>query len=129
MSMTPSLASPAEVLTALNEAWVSGRLEELEHLLHPRSVFVGPDLTRLAEGRAACVASYRDFLAAATVHEFEERDARVDEYDSTAVVSYRYRISYESGDNQRDEEGREALVLAKAEHGWQIAWRQVLVSP
>jgi hypothetical protein len=129
MTMNPSKLSPAEVLTALNAAWVAGRLADLERLLHPRSVIVGSDLTRLAEGRAACVASYRDFLAAVTVHAFEERDIRAEEYDGTAVVSYSYRINYESGGEQYVDDGREVLVLVRAEYGWQAVWRQVLVAP
>jgi hypothetical protein len=79
MTMNLPHTSPAGVLAALNRAWVTGRLEDLGLLLHPRSVIVGHDLVRLAEGRDACVASYRDFLATVTVHTFAERDVRVQE--------------------------------------------------
>jgi hypothetical protein len=128
MTISPSDLSPAEVLTAVNHAWSSGRLEDLECLLHPRSVIVGPDLTRLADGRGACVASYRDFLAAVTIHKFEVRDVQTEEYEGTAVVSYGYQISYDSGGEQHDDDGRELLVLVSTEHGWQVVWRQVVVA-
>jgi hypothetical protein len=125
-NLKPSSSSPAEVVTAINRAWVSGRLGDLEPLLHPRAIIVGADLSRLAEGRDACIASYRDFLSAATVHEFQERDVRVEEYEGAAVVSYGYRIRYESGGERHQEEGREVLLLVRSVDGWQGAWRQVL---
>jgi hypothetical protein len=124
--MNPPDRSPAELLRALNDAWAAGRLLDLEPLLHPRSVIVGPDLTRLSDGRDACIASYRDFLAAATVRAFEERDVRAEEYNGAAILSYTYRIVYESDGEQHDDEGREVLVLVRGETGWQVAWRQLL---
>jgi hypothetical protein len=126
--MNPARGSPAESLIALNVAWAAGRLDDVERLLHPRAVIVGADLSRLAEGREACVASYRNFLAAVTVVAFAEHDIRAEEYDGTAVVSYSYRIKYESGGEQYDDDGREVLVLVRAEHSWQVAWRQILTA-
>jgi uncharacterized protein DUF4440 len=120
--------SPVELLTALNDAWAAGRLQDLEPLLHPRSVIVGPDLTRLSDGRDACIDSYREFLASSTVHAFEERDVKVEEYDGAAILSYTYRIAYELDGERYDDEGSEVLVLVRADRRWQIAWRQVLAA-
>ena len=121
----PHLA-PAEILCAINRSWVTGRLEDLEPLLHPRAVIVGADLTPLAEGRDACVGSYRDFLDAATVRSFQEHDVRVERYGDTSIVSYR---DYDIEGRRHEQEGREVLVLVASEQGWQAVWRQVLLPP
>jgi Domain of unknown function (DUF4440) len=120
---------PSEVLTAVNRAWRGGRLEELRSFLHPDIVIVGPDLTPVGCGRDACVQSYAEFLAAATVHEFDETQVRLGEYDHAAVVSYDYRIRYESQGVAYDERGREVILLIRQGEIWQVAWRLVLPPP
>jgi uncharacterized protein DUF4440 len=120
---------PSEVLTAVNRAWRGGRLEELRPFFHPDVVIVGPDLTPVGRGRDACVSSYAQFLAAATVHEFEETEVRLDEYDHAAVVSYGYRIRYDLDDVGYDERGREVILLVRRGETWQVAWRLVLPPP
>jgi ketosteroid isomerase-like protein len=124
----PQLA-PAEALRAINRSWVIGRLEDLERLLHPRAVIVGADLTPLAEGREACLGSYRDFLDAATVRSFEEHDVRVEQYGDTSIVSYCYHIDYDIVGRRHEQKGREVLVLVASDQGWQAVWRQVLPPP
>jgi ketosteroid isomerase-like protein len=120
---------PSEVLTAVNRAWRGGRLEELRSFFHPDVVVVGPDLTPVGSGRDACVESYAQFLAAATVHEFEETQVRLDEYGQAAVVSYDYRIRYDVNDVGYDERGREVIILVRQGETWQVAWRLVLPPP
>jgi uncharacterized protein (TIGR02246 family) len=117
---------PTEVFAAFNRAWSDGRLEELPSFFHPDAVIVGPDLAPLGRGRDACVESYAQFLAVATVHEFEATRARVDEYDHAAVVSYDYRIRYESEDGVHDERGSEVILLVRQDETWQVAWRLVM---
>jgi ketosteroid isomerase-like protein len=120
---------PSEVLTAVNRAWCAGRIEELRSFFHPDAVIVGPDLTPVGRGRDACVESYAEFLAAATVHEFDETQVRVDDYGNAAVVSYDYRIRYELKDMTYDERGREVILLVRQDETWQVAWRLVLPPP
>jgi uncharacterized protein (TIGR02246 family) len=120
---------PSEALTAINRAWRAGRLDELRSFFHPDAVIVRPDLTPVGSGRDACVESYAEFLAAATVHEFDETQVRVDEYDRAAVVSYEYRIRYDSNGVAYDERGREVIVLVRQDETWQVAWRLVLPPP
>lgn len=120
---------PAEVLTAVNRAWRAGRIEELRSLFHPDAVIVGPDLEPAGRGRDACVESYAEFLAAATVHEFDETRVRVDDYGHAAAVSYDYRIRYAMNGRTYDERGREVVLLVRQGEAWQVAWRLVLPPP
>jgi ketosteroid isomerase-like protein len=120
---------PTEVVTAVNQAWRDGRFEELGSLFHPDAVIVGPDLTPVARGRDACVQSYAEFSAAATVHEFDETWVRLHEYGNAAVVGYEYRIRYEFKDGAYDERGREVILLVRRDETWQVAWRLVLPPP
>jgi Domain of unknown function (DUF4440) len=134
VSATPSDAAvtrlgPSEVLTAVNRAWRAGRIEELRSLFHPDAVIVGPDLTPVGRGRDACVESYAEFLAAATVHEFDETQVRVDDYGHAAAVSYDYRIRYAMKGMTYDERGREVILLVRQGEAWQVAWRLVLPPP
>jgi hypothetical protein len=120
---------PAEVLTAINRAWRAGRIEELRSLFHPDAVIVGPDLAAVGRGRDACVESYAEFLAAATVHEFDETRVRVDDYGHAAAVSYDYRIRYAMKGMTFDERGREVILLVRQGETWQVAWRLILPPP
>jgi Domain of unknown function (DUF4440) len=120
---------PAEVLTALNRAWREGRMEELRSVFHPDAVIVGPDLTPVGRGRDACIASYAQFMARATVHQFDETQVRIHVYDNAAVVGYDYRIRYDLDDVAYDERGREAILLVWQDESWQVAWRLVLPPP
>ncbi len=120
---------PIEVLTAVNRAWREGRLDDLRSFLHPDAVIVGPDLAPLGRGRDACVESYAQFLAAATVHQFDESRIRLDVYGHAAVVGYDHRIRYDMDGVAHDERGSEVLLLVRHDETWQVAWRLVLPPP
>jgi peptidase E len=120
------LASPGEVVTAINQAWLAGRPRDIAALVHPDMVIAGPGLRPAAVGRAACVRSYEEFRAGVDAVEFTETDRAEYTVGETGVVSYRYRIAYQEGGQRHTDSGRDVFVLSRAGTGWQASWRGVL---
>jgi hypothetical protein len=116
--------SPLELVNAINEAWTEGRAAAaLPDMFTEGAVIVGPDLSRLAEGRDACVASYVQFAAQIELLEFAEFDHRVDSFGGVAVVDYAYRAVYERHGAELTDYGRDVILAVETDSGWQVAWR------
>ncbi len=122
----PDAESIRAVLSALTAAWRSGRTVDVGVLLHPSVVFVRPGFTERAEGRAACVATYEEFLSAALVLRYEETEPSVDVFGDTAVASFHWEMDWEMGGQRSEEAGHDLYVLVRTEGRWLIAWRTLL---
>jgi ketosteroid isomerase-like protein len=114
-----------EAVRKINAAWLEGHFDGLDELFHDRVVVVGPDGTRYAEGKPAVIESYRDFGRRATVSDYRESDGRVDVFEATAVVSYRYDITYAIDGQSSQETGRDIMVLGRHDGRWLAVWRMV----
>jgi Domain of unknown function (DUF4440) len=114
------------VLGALTKAWRTGRTKDIGALLHPSVVFVRPGFSGRAEGRAACVATYDEFLAAALVLRYEEAESVVDVFGKTAVATLRWEMAWELGGQRSEDAGHDVYVLARTDDRWLIAWRTLL---
>ena len=117
------------VLAALTKAWRSGRTQDIRPLLHPSVVFIRPGFSERAEGAAACIATYDEFLAAALVLRYEESEAAVDVFGETAVASFRWEMAWEMGGQRSEDTGHDMYVLARTEGRWLIAWRTLVPAP
>ena len=115
-----------DVVRRLNEAWRAGRAEALASLFHERAVIVDAMHEALAEGREACVESYRTFASSATVEAYEGGAPAVRVFGSTAVVTYPFEMVYRTGGVSYREAGSDALVLTRAGEQWQVVWRQLV---
>jgi hypothetical protein len=114
-----------EAVRRINAAWLEGHFDGLDELFHDRVVVVGPDGTRYAEGKPAVIESYRDFGRRATVSDYRESDGEIDVFEATAVVSYRYDITYSIDGQSSQEAGRDIMVLEKYDGCWLAVWRMV----
>ncbi|MGO8969345.1 MAG: YybH family protein [Myxococcaceae bacterium] len=117
------------VLAALTTAWRTGRTQDIAALLHPSVVFVRPGFAGRAEGRAACVATYDEFLSSALVLRYEEAAPSVDVVGETAVAFFRWEMAWEMGGQRSEETGYDLYVLVRSEGRWLIAWRTLLPTP
>lgn len=118
-----------EALRGITASWRSRRFEDLESYLRPDVIYIAPGFAARLDGRDACIASYRDFLDAATVHEYIESDAVVDLFGDSAVATYRYDIDYSLGGDRYRESGRDVFVFTRVEKGWRAAWRILVPEP
>jgi uncharacterized protein (TIGR02246 family) len=118
------VSSPLALVREINAAWTEGRAAEaLPDLFAEQAVIVGPDMSRLGEGRDACVESYVAFAAATELVEFEEFDHRVDDFGDAAVVDYAYRVVYVSDGEEVTEYGRDVILALRDGERWCMAWR------
>jgi hypothetical protein len=123
---TTADGGPGDVVRRLNEAWRTGRFERMPALFHEQAVIVDAAHQPLAQGRTACVESYRGFVASAAVEEYAEEAPTIARFEGTAVVSYPFRIRYTIGGQSYHETGSDCLVLTHAPSGWLIVWRQLV---
>lgn len=114
------------VLAALTKAWRTGRTQDIRALLHPSVVFVLPGFSGRAEGPAACIATYDEFLAAALVLRYEAGEPVVDVVGDTAVASFRWEMAWEMGGQRSEDAGHDLYVLIRVEGRWLIAWRTLV---
>jgi hypothetical protein len=115
-------------LTRINQAWVQGRFEELNECFHENMMIVGPGFQAMGKGREACIRSYREFSAAAVVHEYNEREPTIDVWANTAVAVYGWEIVYEIKGQRSRESGQDLFVFAREEGVWRTVWRAMLPS-
>jgi ketosteroid isomerase-like protein len=115
-----------QILQNINDAWLSGRPEDLVHWFHADMVIVSPDFQQRFEGREACVKSYADFYNHATVHALTTLDPEIDVFGNTAVAAYQFEITYEMSDETHRDNGWDVFVFARDKDNWQAVWRTVL---
>lgn len=115
------------VIMRVNDAWLSGRVDDMTDDFHPDVVVVQPGFEHRAAGRDAVLDSYRDFARGATVHEFATGDIRIDQIGDTAVATVPWAMRYEMEGGEFNERGFDLLVLVCEEARWVIVWRTVIV--
>lgn len=115
------------IIGYINEAWTEGRTEDLARFFHKDIVFVQPGFTQRLEGIEACIGSYREFLAVATVHNYRESGWDVDVWGDTAVAGYHFEISYDMDGRRHDESGHDVFVFSHKEGIWLAVWRTMIV--
>jgi len=100
----------------------------LGEYFHPEAVIVAPGFRKRAQGRDECMQSYKDFVAATKVTDYQESDMTVDIWGDTAVASYHYEIAWEVKGQPYRDSGRDVFVLRREGGKWLVVWR-TLVPP
>jgi ketosteroid isomerase-like protein len=118
-----------EMVRGITASWRYGRFDDLHRFYRPDVVFVHPGFGGRVEGREACVASYREFLATATVHEYAEDEPAINVFGDTAVAVTRFTIDYELQGARHHEKGHDVLILTRDTDGWRVAWRTLVPEP
>jgi hypothetical protein len=120
------IETAAAALQDINQAWLAGRSEDLEPLLHPDIVMVFPGFQGSVQGRDVLLAGFRDFCDNARVHEYREHDHQSSVVGDTAVVSLRFEMVYERSGQRWRSTGRDLWVLRYASKLWIAVWRTML---
>jgi len=129
--MTPTFETDAQrevwrTLQRINAAWLQGELENLADVLHEHMVIVPPGFQQRIEGAAACAEGYEQFARAATVQAYEESDAHVEVFGATAVVNYRYELTYTMEGASYQDTGHDLYVFVHRDGRWQAVWRTLV---
>jgi ketosteroid isomerase-like protein len=116
----------ATAMRHINQAWVRGRVDDLGLLVHPDIVMVLPGFSGRIQGREAILAGFRDFCETATIHDFREHEEQIDVAGRTAVVSFRYELTYERSGQRYRATGRDLWVFQNEGREWIAVWRTML---
>jgi len=126
MSLPSEVASAAAAMRLINQAWQTGRLDELASMLHREIVMAPPGFGGRAEGRDAILAGFRDYYENAKTVEFNEHDLQADVIGDVAIVTFRYDMVYERAGARSRASGRDLWVLQKHSGTWLGVWRTML---
>lgn len=118
-----------QIIKNINQAWLTERFEELEQYFHADIVFIPAKFAGRVEGRVACIDTFRDFTAQATVREFRDGEPTIDVIGNAAVATYPFHMLYELADESYREDGYDTFVLSKGDSGWRAIWRMMHINP
>ena len=115
------------IIKKVNQAWLTGKVAELNSYFHDGMVIKGPSFQELCRGRAACVKSFEQFLAQAKIKDFQEDAPAVDVFGRSAIAVCPWEMTYELGEKQYHEKGHDTLVFSRETGRWLVVWRLILV--
>jgi ketosteroid isomerase-like protein len=113
-------------LVGLNECWQTGDLASIAAYYHPDVVLLPPDLGEPIIGREAVVASYGEFLQAATLDHFEITDLDIFSFEpdtATCVAHLTFEVVYALDGDTYVEKGLEVYTLGECNGEPKILWR------
>jgi ketosteroid isomerase-like protein len=130
MSPMEDIRQIREIVAAINEAWVIGDYEAMSPYVAEHVVMAPPALDDARVlGRAAFVASFRQFAEVAKTREFSSGVPRVDVIGDTAVATCPFTIAYELEGATYREKGFDMLVFSRGVGGWKVVWRTLISEP
>ena len=103
---------------AMNDAWTRGNPDDLANFFHPAMVAITPTQRRRIEGGSACVAGWKAFCSAARIHSWEEHDPAIQVHGDAAVVTYDYRITFDTGGETVTTAGRDMFFFVRHQGRW-----------
>ena len=118
----------ATLIRSLSVAWREKQFDRVAAFFSETVVFQDTEGHRLAEGKTACIQSYRDFMENAAVLSYNEESPDVVRTSGIAIANYRWRIDYQMNAASFHDEGRDWLALEKQDGDWRIIWRLISVS-
>jgi hypothetical protein len=115
-----------EMMTKINRTWQKGEPDQLMPYLHPDIVMAFPGFAGRAEGADAIIAGFREFCNSSVLHECNESDYDIEVFDSAAVVSFRFDLTYERSQQKFRSTGRDIWIFQKHESLWKAIWRTMI---
>jgi ketosteroid isomerase-like protein len=117
-----------DIVKKINQLWVSDNADKLGQFFHEDMVIVNPDLAKMGEGRRECVRSYIDFASQAKTTSYKESDFEIKVWGNTAMVNYRFDISYEMEGKEYNDIGRDVFIFSRDDKDgkWLAVWRMIV---
>ncbi|MBZ0265122.1 nuclear transport factor 2 family protein [bacterium] len=110
-------------MESINHAWVNEDINMMIPLLHPDICMVMPDQSELAKGRDILIESFRQFVDSVEIHQFVVEEKSVQIIGNTAVVRYRYSLTYTMEEHRITDKGWDMFIFEKIEDTWIAVWR------
>ena len=118
-----------KVLSKIDAAWRNKEFDGLDQCFDERAIIVGPGYTEYASGRSKCAESYREFATNADVLAYVEDSHHLRIWQSTAVYTFQWCMTYQRQGEPKEERGTDQLVLQQGSEGWQVVWRYIFFEP
>ena len=121
-----------QTIQDMNRLWtVEGKAAQLTDYFHERMVAIAPTTKERLEGRDACVAGWKGFTDAATIHSWEEKDPKIELFgdDKFAVVTYYYDMSFDMVGHTVNMGGRDMFSLINEDDKWLVVSDQFSAYP
>lgn len=121
MTLSIQEAEVWQFVQEMNKVWaVEGNTAALKNCFHEKMVAVVPTNGERIEGRDACIAGWKSFVDAATIHYWKETDPLVQIYldGKYAVVTYYYETSVDMFGQSMVLKGRDMMTLINEDGKW-----------
>lgn len=105
-------------LRTLNDAWTKGNPDDLAQYFHPDMVAITATVRHRLDGAAACIAGWKAFAEAATIHHWREIDPVIHVYGSSAVVAYDFDMAFDMNGQTIQMGGRDMFFFVKEGDRW-----------
>jgi general stress protein 26 len=116
-----------QIVETVNRTCKEGKgFDRLAPLLHEGVVMVLPGMGRRVEGRAACLRMLEDACSQMAFQRFDGSQQRIDVWDRTAVVTYRYDCVWDFQGRTLTDDGHEIVTFVRQGPDWRIAWRAII---
>ena len=100
-----------EIIARIDAAWRLKQFEGLDKCFHTDAVIVGPGYVEFSRGRAKCAESYREFATNAAVLSYFESGHTLRMWETTAVYSFAWEMTYRRDQGPKREAGTDQLVF------------------
>jgi general stress protein 26 len=116
-----------EIVLTVNQICKEGQgFDRLGPLFHDRVVMVLPGFQRRAEGKATCLRYYEDACSRMVFHRLDGSDERINVWEDTAVVTYKYDCVWDFQGKTFTDDGHEIQVFVRDAKDWRMVWRTVI---
>jgi ketosteroid isomerase-like protein len=113
-------------MEAIKGSWREKRPREMRPYLHQDFTFAVPGFGAMVKGRELLIASFVQFGDIAQVLDYREFDVDVQVIGDTAVVTYRFDMTYEREKKREHSTGRDLWIFARDGDRWVAVWRTML---
>lgn len=105
-------------LRAINDAWTKGNPDDLAQYFHPDMVAITATDRHRLNGAAACIAGWKSFAEATTIHHWREIDPVIHVYGNSAVVAYDFDMAFDMNGQTIQMGGRDMFFFVKENGRW-----------
>jgi len=117
-----------KLMEKINHIWLMEDPERLRSFIHKDIVVLTQDFKEQGRGIEAFINSYREFRKISKIKDFKVNNSRIDLFSNFAIVSYNFKIEYETNNEKNKNSGRDMFIFTKEDESWLPIWRMLFAS-